>query len=213
MAVSGQTAAAGGREREVRVFTLQFAQAAELKDKIKTVLTDKATVETDEHANALVITDSHDNVAVAAELIRALDIDRNQDLALRVIPLKNANAADLAKELQPLYGNKDSKDPIQISANDRSNSLMVRSSQVNYKIIAQVIAQGCSKVLKHRRGGNGEPNRRADSFSPGKPDRCCLWLCADGSPMPDILLVQPGAGFQERLLPPGGALGNDPPQH
>ena len=73
----GQTAAAGGHEREVRVFTLQYAQADELKDKVKTVLTEKATVETDEHANALVITDFHDNVAVAAELIRALDIDRH----------------------------------------------------------------------------------------------------------------------------------------
>jgi general secretion pathway protein D len=139
MPVSGQTAAAGGHEREVRVFTLQYAQATELKDKIKTVLTEKATVETDDHANALVITDLHDNVAVAADLIRALDIDRNQDMALRVLPLRNANAADLAKELQPLYGNKESKDPIQVSANDRSNSLLVRSSLINYKIIERVV--------------------------------------------------------------------------
>jgi type II secretion system protein D len=137
---SGQTAAAGGHEREVRVFTLQFAQAADLKDKVKTVLTEKATVETDEHANALVITDFHDNVAVAADLIRALDIDRTQDLTLRVIPLRNANAADLSKELQPLYGNKETKDPIQVAANDRSNSLLVRSSLANFKIIEQVIA-------------------------------------------------------------------------
>jgi type II secretion system protein D len=140
MPVSGETAAAGGHEREVRVFALQFAQAAELKDKVKSVLSEKATVETDEHANALIVTDFHDNAAVAAELIHALDIDRNQDLALRVIPLRNANAADLAKELQPLYGNRDAKDPIQISANDRSNSLLVRSSAANFKIIERVIA-------------------------------------------------------------------------
>ena len=48
----------------------QFAQAAELKDKIKTVLTDKATVETDEHANALggvtVATVSTEEVAPAS---------------------------------------------------------------------------------------------------------------------------------------------------
>ena len=138
MAVTGQ--AAGGHEREVRVFALQFAQAAELKDKVKSVLTEKATVDTDEHANALIVTDFHDNVAVAAELIRALDIDRTQDIALRVIPLKNANADELAKELQPLYGNRDNKDPIQISANDRSNSLLVRSSVANFKVIERVIA-------------------------------------------------------------------------
>ncbi|HEY3856495.1 MAG TPA: secretin N-terminal domain-containing protein [Verrucomicrobiae bacterium] len=140
MLSSGQAAAPGGHEREVRVFALKFAQAAELKDKVKSILTEKATVETDEHANALIVTDFHDNVAVAAELIRALDIDKTQDIALRVIPLKNANAEALAKELQPLYGNRDNKDPIQISANDRSNSLLVRSSVANFKVIERVIA-------------------------------------------------------------------------
>jgi general secretion pathway protein D len=135
-----QVEAAGGHEREVRVFTLQYAQAADLKDKIKSVLTEKATVDIDDHANALVVTDFHDNVTVAGDLIHALDIDRTQDVTLRVIPLKNANAVDLAKELQPLYGNKEtSKDPIQISANDRSNSLLVRSSLANFKIIQRVI--------------------------------------------------------------------------
>ena len=153
MSIAGQAAAPGGHEREVRVFTLQFAQATELKDKVKSVLTEKATVDMDEHSNALIVTDFHDNVAVAAELIRALDIDRTQDIALRIIPLKNANAADLAKELQPLYGNRDTKDPIQISANDRSNSLMVRSSVANFKVIERVIAgldteEAADKVLR-----------------------------------------------------------------
>jgi general secretion pathway protein D len=153
MLITGQAAAPGGHEREVRVFTLQFAQANELRDKVKSVLTEKATVDMDEHANALIVTDFHDNVAVAAELIRALDIDRTQDIALRIIPLKNANAADLAKELQPLYGNRDNKDPIQISANDRSNSLMVRSSVANFRVIERVIAgldteEAADKVMR-----------------------------------------------------------------
>ncbi|HEX4120411.1 MAG TPA: secretin N-terminal domain-containing protein [Verrucomicrobiae bacterium] len=136
---AGQNETEGGHEREVRVFTLQYAQAAGLKDKIKSVLSEKATVDTDDHANALVITDFHDNVAVAADLIHALDIDRTQDTTLRVIPLKNANAIDLAKELQPLYGKAESKDPIEVSANDRSNSLLVRSSLANFKIIKNVV--------------------------------------------------------------------------
>jgi len=90
----------------VKVFSLQHAQAAQLKDKVKAVLSEKATIDTDEHANALIITDYNDNVAVAGQLISALDTDKPQDLMVRVISLKNANAQDLAKELEPFYPTK-----------------------------------------------------------------------------------------------------------
>ena len=105
MVEGGQTGVPGSRERLVKVFTLQHAHAAQLRDKVKTVLTEKATVEVDEHANALIITDYNDNMAVAGQLIGALDTDKPQDVMVRVISLKNANAEELAKELEPFYPN------------------------------------------------------------------------------------------------------------
>src|SRR5665213_990355 len=134
---------AGSREKVVRVFPLQHAQAALLRDKIKTVLNEKATIETDDHANALIITDDNDNVRVAGQLIAALDTDRAPGVTVRVIALKNANAADLAKELEPLYeklAGKDGKEILQVSANDRSNTLMILSSEANFKTIEALVA-------------------------------------------------------------------------
>ncbi len=144
MMEGGPSGAPGSREHVVKVFTLQHAQANLLKEKIKTVLSEKATIETDEHANALIITDYKDNVTVAGQLISALDTDKPRDVTVRVIPLKNANAMDLARELDPFFpksaGTKENKEILQISANERSNSLMVFSSESDFKTIEQLVA-------------------------------------------------------------------------
>jgi type II secretion system protein D len=143
MIEGAQTGVPGSRELLVKVFSLQHAQAAMLKDKVKSVLTEKATIEIDEHANALIITDYNDNVAVAGQLISALDTDKPQDVTVRVIPVKNANAQDLARELEPFYatkpGGRENKEALQISANERSNSLMVYSSESDFKTIEQLV--------------------------------------------------------------------------
>lgn len=138
----------GSHEKVVRVFSLQHAQANLLKDKVKSVLNEKATIEVDEQANALVVTDYNDNVAVAAKLIASLDTDKPQDVMVRVIVLKNANAAELAKELEPFYGKpggggggeKSGKAVLQISANDRSNSLLIYSGETDFKAVQQLVA-------------------------------------------------------------------------
>jgi general secretion pathway protein D len=56
--------------------------------------------------------------------------------------LKNVNAADLAKELGPLYqktGGKSPRDMVEVTANDRSNSLIVLSSETNFKAIEKLV--------------------------------------------------------------------------
>jgi general secretion pathway protein D len=144
MADGAQAGESGSHGRLVKVFALHHAQARLLKDKIKSVLTEKATVDVDEQANALVVTDYHDNVTVAGQLISQLDTDKPQDVMVRVISLKNANAAELAKELEPFYGRpgteKENKEVLQISANDRSNSLLVYSSETTFKIVEQLVS-------------------------------------------------------------------------
>ena len=147
MAPGPQTTVPGSHERFVKVFNLKHAHAALIKDKIKNVLTEKATIDVDEQANALIITDFNDNIAVAGQLISELDSDKPQDVMVRVIALKNANAGELAKELEPFYGRpgggggggREDKATLQISANDRSNSLMIYSSEADFKTIEQLI--------------------------------------------------------------------------
>ena len=132
-----------GRQRLTKVFSLTHVQAASLKDKVQAALSDKATVMLDEHANQIIITDYNDNLRVVGELIDALDTDRPEDVAVRIIGLKHMSAQDLAKELAPLYqkmNNKGGGSAIDVAADDRSNSLIILSSEADFNALQRIIS-------------------------------------------------------------------------
>jgi general secretion pathway protein D len=132
-----------GRERLTKVFSLSHVQAATLKEKVQTALSDKATVTLDEHANQIIISDYNDNLRVAAELIQALDTDRPQDVAVRVLALKHMSAPDLAKELTPLYqkmSSKSSEGTVDVAADERANSLIILSGASDYNALDTLIS-------------------------------------------------------------------------
>lgn len=128
-----------GRERLVKVFSLKHIQAADLRDRIRVALTDKATVDVDERNNQLIITDYNDNIRIAAGLIEALDTDRPEDIAVRVIPLKSVGALALAKELGPLYQKMGGKS-LDMAADERANALIVLSSQGTFDAVEKLVA-------------------------------------------------------------------------
>jgi general secretion pathway protein D len=135
---AAQTEVPGGRQRLFKVFNLQHVQAADMSEKIKSVLSEKATVVTDDRANLMIVTDYNDNLAAAAALVTALDVEKNDDVTVRVIALKNVSAQELAKQVQPLYQKltgKQSKEIIEVSASDSANSLMVLSSGAIFREI------------------------------------------------------------------------------
>jgi len=100
-----------GRQKLVKIFSLHHVQAAEIKDKVKTALSEKGTIENDDRANQVIVTDYNENLFLAGQLIDALDSDRPQDVSVRVIPLKNVSAQDLVKEVGPLYHKLSNKAP------------------------------------------------------------------------------------------------------
>lgn len=131
-----------GRQRLVKVFSLQHIQASDLKERIRTALSDKATIDIDERANQLIITDYNDNIRAVGSLIDALDNDKPEDVAVRVLALKNVAAADLVKAVVPLYQKRNSKslkDTVEISADEQSNSLLILSSEANFRAIQQFV--------------------------------------------------------------------------
>jgi len=132
-----------GRQRLMKIFPLSHVQAAELKEKIKGVLSEKGTIDTDDRANQVIVTDYNENLGLVADMIRALDSDKPQDITVRVLPLKNVSAQDLVKEIAPLYqklsAKAANKEMIEVAANDRSNSLIVLCSEANFKAIERVV--------------------------------------------------------------------------
>jgi general secretion pathway protein D len=139
---SSQTNVPEGRQRLVKVFTLKHIQAADVKDRIGTALSDKAIIYVDEQANQIIITDYNDNIRAAGELIAALDTDKPEDVTVRVIPLKHVSAADLMKEVGPLYQKQNGKSPndtVVVTADEQSNTLLILSSEANFKVIQQFV--------------------------------------------------------------------------
>ena len=133
-----------GRQRLVKVFSLKHVQAADLKDRIHTALSDKATVEIDEVANQIIITDYNDNIRAVGALIGALDAEKPEDVTVRVINLKNVQAADLMKEIEPLYQKKNGKalkDTVEVNADAQANALLILSSEANFKTIEDFVNQ------------------------------------------------------------------------
>jgi type II secretion system protein D len=128
-----------GRQKLVKVFSLSHIQASELKDRIRIALTDKATIDIDEHANQIIITDYNDNIRIASELIEALDTDKPDDVAVRVLPLKNVGAVQVAKEISPLYQKLGGKS-LDVAADERANALIVLSSAATFSAIQNLVA-------------------------------------------------------------------------
>ena len=133
-----------GRQLLVKVFQLKYIQAADVKDRIQMVLSDKSTVDVDERVNQIIVTDYNDNLRVVGDLIDALDRQHPQDVAVRVIALQHITADVLAKEIEPLYEKMTGRDPnktaISVAADDRSNSLIILSDLSDYGLIEKLVA-------------------------------------------------------------------------
>jgi general secretion pathway protein D len=139
---SGRSDVPAGRQRLVKIFQLHFVQAPEMKERIKSVVSEKGTLEVNERANQLILTDYNESVSLASDLIKVLDTDHPGDLTVRVLPLKHVSAPDLVKEITPLYQKmtgKASNEPVDVTANDRSNSLIILSSEANFKAIERIV--------------------------------------------------------------------------
>ena len=97
----------------------------------------------DKTSNRLIVTAPKSKIPEIKKLIDILDTAKPQDVAIRVIALKNVNAADLVREIGPLYqrlGNRGAKDSVEVTANNRSNSLIILSSEANFNAIQKLIA-------------------------------------------------------------------------
>lgn len=97
----------------------------------------------DRTSNRLIVTAPKGRLPEIKRLIDLLDTEKSEDVAVRVITLKNVSAEDLVKEVAPLYQkikNKSDKDVIEISANTRSNSLIILSSEANFKAIEKLVS-------------------------------------------------------------------------
>ncbi len=95
-------------------------------------------------ANWLIVVAPKEFIAAAISLVEELDRERPPELTLRVLPIQFADADDMARELDSLFRQRPEKrlkETIEIEAHERSSSLMILSSEENFKLIKDIVVQ------------------------------------------------------------------------
>ena len=125
---SNSTKAPDSRQPVMKVFQLEHIKSAELKEKIKNVLSKTGTMETDDNANKIIATDFAENIELLAALIDELDVVSQSDAEIDIFELKHAEASELATLLGGILDGAATANPSQSSSSRRSSS---RSSNEN----------------------------------------------------------------------------------
>jgi general secretion pathway protein D len=127
-----------------RVITLQNAQSSDVAANLTSMLADNKgiSVVSNNNANLLIATGYADLVNKVANLASSADRAINQQSD--VITLENASARPLATELNNLIkanGMNSGNDKISVSADTRTNSILVHASSANLSKMRELISQ------------------------------------------------------------------------
>jgi type II secretion system protein D len=97
----------------------------------------------DKISNRIIVAAQKAKFPEIERMIKLLDTEKPQDVSIRVLQLKHVNADDLVKDLAPLYqklSGKSVKDIIEVGSNSRANSLIILSSESNFKAIERLVS-------------------------------------------------------------------------
>ncbi|WP_310632945.1 type II secretion system secretin GspD [Paraburkholderia sp.] len=140
----GNAPAARGDQVITQVFQLKNESANNLLPVLRPLISPNNTIAAYPGNNALVVTDYADNVRRIAAIIAGVDTAAGQQV--QVVPLRNANAIDIAPTLQKMLdpgaiGGSDPTLKVTVLADARTNSIMLRASNAARLAAAKQLAQ------------------------------------------------------------------------
>ncbi|MBR8271501.1 type II secretion system secretin GspD [Burkholderia cenocepacia] len=127
----GNAPQARGDQVITQVFELHNESANNLLPVLRPLISPNNTVTAYPANNTIVVTDYADNVRRIAQIISG--IDSAAGAQVQVVTLRNANAIDLAAQMQKMLdpgaiGNSDATLKVSVTADPRTNSLLLRAS-------------------------------------------------------------------------------------
>jgi general secretion pathway protein D len=172
----GNVPPARGDQVVTQVFHLRSESANNLLPVVRGLVSPNNTVSAYPSNNTLVVTDYADNVQRIAQIIAGIDTP-GQHVA--VVPLQNANALDaatqLAKMLDPgTVGNTDATMKVLVTADARTNSLLMRASNDARLKEAKTLAQELDAPTSQLGNIHVVPLRNADAVKLAKTLRGML---------------------------------------
>jgi general secretion pathway protein D len=140
----GNTPKARGDQVITQVFELHNESANALLPVLRPLISPNNTIAAYPANNSLVVTDYADNVRRIAAIIAGVDSAAGQQVA--VVPLKNANAIDLAQQLTKLLdpgsiGSTDATLKVSVTSDPRTNTLLIRASSSARLAAAKALAE------------------------------------------------------------------------
>lgn len=174
----GNAPVARGDSVITQVFQLHHESANNLLPVLRPLITPNNTIAAYPANNSLVVTDYADNVRRIAEVIAGIDGSANTP-DVSVIPLKNANAVELAAELIKLLdpgsvGNTDATLKVSVLADPRTNSLMLRTSNNARMDTARHLVAQLDSATKEPGNIHVVPLRNADATTLAKTLRAMM---------------------------------------
>ncbi|NHV30801.1 type II secretion system secretin GspD [Burkholderia sp. D-99] len=140
----GNAPQARGDQVITQVFELHNESANNLLPVLRPLISPNNTVTAYPANNTIVVTDYADNVRRIAQIIAG--VDSAAGAQVQIVPLRNANAIDLAAQLQKMLdpgaiGNSDATLKVSVTADPRTNSLMLRASSASRLAAAKRLVQ------------------------------------------------------------------------
>jgi general secretion pathway protein D len=90
-------------EMVTQILPLRFGEAAKLVENIRPLLSDNATISSNEGSNAILLTDTQTNIRRIAQIIKAVDTSVAGISTIHVYPLQYADAKELAQVITQLF--------------------------------------------------------------------------------------------------------------
>jgi general secretion pathway protein D len=156
-----------GAKENITLVRLKYSSANNISEQIKQIMQQNAVASggraaravsggtgaalkilPDERTNALVVLANRDDTEIIMELVTQLDVERPVEASnVHVIYLNHAEAVDLEKSLSKVLaqlvsgGKIESREPLQITADESTNSLIIVASSQYYRIIEDMIGK------------------------------------------------------------------------
>ncbi|WP_206999900.1 type II secretion system secretin GspD [Trinickia mobilis] len=167
----GNNPQARGDQIITQVFELHNESANNLLPVLRPLISPNNTIAAYPANNTLVVTDYADNVRRIASIIAGVDSAAGQQVA--VVPLKNANAIDMAQQLSKLLdpgtiGSTDATLKVSVTPDARTNSLMLRATNVSRLAAAKSLAQKLDAPTAEPGNMHVVPLRNADAVQLAK---------------------------------------------
>lgn len=156
-----------GAKENIVLLRLQYGSANTISEQIKQIMQQGAVASgpraarvvpggagaalkilPDERTNSLVVLANPDDTEIIAGLVKELDVERPVEAGnVHVIYLNHAEAANIVKSLSTVLGQLvsggkiESREPLQITADESTNSLIVVASSQYYRIVEDIIGK------------------------------------------------------------------------